>query len=89
MGTAQCFKCNRSYPSDHPDDLAGDGKCEGCKEFSKKVAFKIDIETAERRRNNPLEARFGNFKDLIDQLPEDGRRGNHIKATDLGINYGN
>jgi hypothetical protein len=51
MSTAQCFRCHNTYQSEHPDDLAGDGKCSTCKELSKQIAFKVDMEMAERRKH--------------------------------------
>jgi len=80
MTTAKCFVCNQEYGSDNPDDLAGDGRCPKCEEMRKAVAFKVDIEIAEKRKHNPLVP--NERSEMIKELFE---KGGQIRARDLGI----
>ena len=80
MNAAVCFKCGNKYGSNDQDDLAGDGKCPPCKELSKRVALKVDLEIAERRRNNPLPK--NPRSEIIHDLLQNGGR---INIRDLGI----
>ena len=80
MANVKCFRCNQGFNSNDLDDIAGDGKCDSCKEISKKIALQVDIEIAEKRKVNPLPQPF--YKKIIEE-------GGPIKARDLGITFGN
>lgn len=79
---AKCFKCGADFPSDNPDDLYGDGQCANCIDKGKRIAFKLDIEFAQKRANNPapVNERAAMIQDLIHN-PGNTR----INLRDLGI----
>lgn len=84
MATAQCFRCNKGFQSVDPDDIAGDGKCPECKEFSKKVALKVDIEMA-NRRSNPVSRIRQMFTEEEILLGDKASAAKRINIRDLGI----
>lgn len=67
--------CGRDYEPEDP--LDGADKCLDCRERSKEIGFKVDIEMAERRRNAPVEL---TPLQLLDRSPE-----GNINMRDLGI----
>lgn len=76
--SARCFKCEKQYPSNDQDDLAGDGKCPSCKKLSVDAARIIDAEFARRPKNHQSK-----YSQIIN-APE----GTRINARDLGITFG-
>ena len=88
MATCECFQCKKGYDSKNPDDIAGDGKCFACNERSKKLAFKIDIEMAERRKNNPIpESNIRKFFTEEQILKGEIAGSPRINFKDLGIQF--
>ena len=55
MGTAKCLKCSSMFPSDNPDDIAGDGYCPPCYEVKVAIAKAIDerLGPARSERSRP------------------------------------
>lgn len=87
MGKANCFRCHQDYASNNQDDLAGDGKCAPCKELSKKIAFKVDIEMAKRRAERMPQV--SRIRQLFteEQIQKGEIAGSsRINIKDLGIN---
>ena len=89
--SAICFLCNQPYESQNNDDLAGDGKCTPCKEKSKQIAFRVDIEMAKKRAANPTPT--SRIRQLFSE--EEILKGDTIQLQkrlnirDLGINPSN
>lgn len=47
----KCFQCKTDYQSNNPDDIAGDGRCEGCAARAKAMAIKVNAEISNQRLN--------------------------------------
>lgn len=67
MATVKCYRCKTEYDANNdPDALEGYGRCAPCEQLAKQIAFKVDIEMAEKRRNTPAHV------PMLDQLLGDG-----------------
>lgn len=90
---AICFLCHQTYHSNDRDDCEGDGKCNTCKEKSKKIAYQIDIKMAEIRRKRPLRQK-NPLMDAINNSSQtvmvNGRAVTVVNAKDIGLkSWGN
>lgn len=91
MAIAYCFRCKTGFESFNDDDLAGDGKCEKCKELSKRIAFDVDMKIAEERKHNPVPQSLIRQMFTEEEILKGDKAGalKRINAKELGLkNWG-
>lgn len=74
--------CDRNYKPEFEED--GPDKCEECRQKSAEIAFKLDIQFGERKRNEAPMQETSRIRQLFTE--EEIRKGDLGKGSSKGIN---